>query len=110
MFDFLIEGFGVALSPLNLGLAFLGALLGTLMRTDGFAFLSFLSEFDGNLEHVADDAGVCAGVDEQVVDARAHRFTDADANGRVDVAAERRHDAGDGVTFFEQAAVHRTLD
>ncbi len=30
MFDFLIQGFGVALSPLNLGLAFLGALLGTL--------------------------------------------------------------------------------
>ncbi|KAE9622997.1 tripartite tricarboxylate transporter permease, partial [Parasedimentitalea maritima] len=30
MFDFLIEGFGVALTPLNLGLAFLGALLGTL--------------------------------------------------------------------------------
>ena len=30
MFDFLIHGFDVALSPLNLGLAFLGALLGTL--------------------------------------------------------------------------------
>ena len=30
MFDFLIDGFGVALSPLNLGLAFLGAMLGTL--------------------------------------------------------------------------------
>ncbi|WP_339884068.1 tripartite tricarboxylate transporter permease [Vreelandella maris] len=30
MFDFLIDGFGVALTPLNLGLAFLGALLGTL--------------------------------------------------------------------------------
>ncbi|WP_110597476.1 tripartite tricarboxylate transporter permease [Salinicola lusitanus] len=30
MFDFLIQGFGVALTPLNLGLAFLGALLGTL--------------------------------------------------------------------------------
>lgn len=30
MFDFLIQGFDVALSPLNLGLAFLGALLGTL--------------------------------------------------------------------------------
>lgn len=30
MFDFLIEGFGVALTPLNLGLALLGALLGTL--------------------------------------------------------------------------------
>jgi len=30
MFDFLIDGFGVALSPLNLGLAFLGAALGTL--------------------------------------------------------------------------------
>lgn len=30
MFDFLIDGFGVALSPLNLGLAFLGAVLGTL--------------------------------------------------------------------------------
>ncbi|TDR56507.1 putative tricarboxylic transport membrane protein [Halomonas ventosae] len=30
MFDFLIEGFGVALTPLNLGLAFLGAMLGTL--------------------------------------------------------------------------------
>ncbi|MCI0509202.1 putative tricarboxylic transport membrane protein [Chromohalobacter marismortui] len=30
MFDFLIHGFGVALTPLNLGLAFLGALLGTL--------------------------------------------------------------------------------
>lgn len=27
MFDFLIDGFGVALTPLNLGLAFLGALL-----------------------------------------------------------------------------------
>jgi len=30
MFDFLIHGFGVALTPLNLGLAFLGALLGTI--------------------------------------------------------------------------------
>ncbi|GHC23728.1 tripartite tricarboxylate transporter permease [Aidingimonas halophila] len=30
MFDFLIHGFGVALTPLNLGLAFLGALLGTM--------------------------------------------------------------------------------
>lgn len=30
MFDFLIHGFDVALSPLNLGLALLGALLGTL--------------------------------------------------------------------------------
>ncbi|WP_203141860.1 tripartite tricarboxylate transporter permease [Marinobacter mangrovi] len=30
MFDFLIHGFDVALTPLNLGLAFLGALLGTL--------------------------------------------------------------------------------
>lgn len=30
MFDFLIQGFDVALSPLNLGLAFLGAILGTL--------------------------------------------------------------------------------
>ncbi len=30
MFDFLIQGFNVALSPLNLGLAFLGAVLGTL--------------------------------------------------------------------------------
>ncbi|MCK2151258.1 tripartite tricarboxylate transporter permease [Marinobacter alexandrii] len=30
MFDFLIQGFDVALSPMNLGLAFLGALLGTL--------------------------------------------------------------------------------
>ncbi|OBX37682.1 tripartite tricarboxylate transporter TctA family protein [Halomonas elongata] len=30
MFDFLIHGFGVALTPMNLGLAFLGALLGTL--------------------------------------------------------------------------------
>ncbi|MEA3253085.1 MAG: tripartite tricarboxylate transporter permease [Pseudomonadota bacterium] len=30
MFDFLIDGFGVALTPLNLGLAFLGAVLGTL--------------------------------------------------------------------------------
>lgn len=30
MFDFMIQGFEVALSPLNLGLAFLGALLGTL--------------------------------------------------------------------------------
>ncbi|MCO7229688.1 tripartite tricarboxylate transporter permease [Halomonas sp. CnH100-B] len=30
MFDFLIDGFGVALTPLNLGLALLGALLGTL--------------------------------------------------------------------------------
>lgn len=30
MFDFLIQGFGVALSPLNLGLALFGALLGTL--------------------------------------------------------------------------------
>ena len=30
MFDFLIQGFDVALSPLNLGLAFLGAVLGTL--------------------------------------------------------------------------------
>lgn len=30
MFDFLIQGFAVALTPLNLGLAFLGALLGTL--------------------------------------------------------------------------------
>lgn len=30
MFDFLIQGFDVALTPLNLGLAFMGALLGTL--------------------------------------------------------------------------------
>ncbi len=30
MFDFLIDGFGVALTPLNLGLAFMGAVLGTL--------------------------------------------------------------------------------
>lgn len=30
MFDFIIQGFGVALSPMNLGLAFLGAMLGTL--------------------------------------------------------------------------------
>lgn len=30
MFDFLVQGFDVALSPLNLGLAALGALLGTL--------------------------------------------------------------------------------
>lgn len=30
MFDFLIQGFDVALSPLNLGLAFVGAVLGTL--------------------------------------------------------------------------------
>lgn len=30
MFDFLIHGFDVALTPLNLGLAFMGALLGTL--------------------------------------------------------------------------------
>lgn len=30
MFDFLVQGFDVALTPLNLGLAFLGALLGTL--------------------------------------------------------------------------------
>ena len=30
MFDFIIQGFGVALTPLNLGLAFSGALLGTL--------------------------------------------------------------------------------
>ncbi|MGM0823414.1 MAG: tripartite tricarboxylate transporter permease [Pseudomonadota bacterium] len=30
MFDFLLQGFGVALSPMNLGLAFLGAMLGTL--------------------------------------------------------------------------------
>ncbi|MBQ0833128.1 tripartite tricarboxylate transporter permease [Marinobacter sp.] len=30
MFDFLIQGFDVALTPLNLGLAFTGALLGTL--------------------------------------------------------------------------------
>ncbi|SHK44619.1 tripartite tricarboxylate transporter permease [Halomonas caseinilytica] len=30
MFDFLIHGFAVALTPMNLGLAFLGALLGTL--------------------------------------------------------------------------------
>ncbi|WP_111412991.1 tripartite tricarboxylate transporter permease [Billgrantia lactosivorans] len=30
MFDFLVQGFGVALTPLNLGLAFLGAVLGTL--------------------------------------------------------------------------------
>lgn len=30
MFDFLMEGFAVALTPTNLGLAFLGALLGTL--------------------------------------------------------------------------------
>lgn len=30
MFDFLIQGFDVALTPLNLGLAFAGALLGTL--------------------------------------------------------------------------------
>jgi len=30
MFDFLIQGFDVALTPMNLGLAFMGALLGTL--------------------------------------------------------------------------------
>ncbi|WP_191236538.1 tripartite tricarboxylate transporter permease [Cobetia marina] len=30
MFDFILQGFGVALTPLNLGLAFSGALLGTL--------------------------------------------------------------------------------
>lgn len=30
MFDFILQGFGVALSPMNLGLAFLGAMLGTL--------------------------------------------------------------------------------
>ncbi|KMQ72865.1 TctA family transporter [Marinobacter subterrani] len=30
MFDFLIQGFEVALTPMNLGLAFMGALLGTL--------------------------------------------------------------------------------
>ncbi len=74
-------------------------------RTDGFALLALAAEFDDELEDVADDARLRAGVGEEVIDARVHRIADPDPEHGVEIRGEHRGETGDRVAVVDELVV-----